>query len=260
MDKRNAVVREKVSSVRRGAWQFSLVIGGVAALVAAVVFRRWLNAEYALLHNMGVFHGGPQSEPTAIADWFKLLHENSVVGVLYLNAFDLINYALVGLIFLGFVAALRNLARRAVIISTTMAFLGIVFFYLSNQAFALLSLSRGYYAATTDLERMAYLSAGQALVTTSNPMVFGTGVFWAFIMVTTAGVIVSVAMIRTAIFPKATGYVGLVANALGLGYFVTVAVDPPLTFIPLSSSAPFLMVWYILVGIRLLKLSRQRTT
>jgi len=73
-----------------------------------------------LFHDMGMFHGGPQSQPTAIADWLKLLHENSFVGVLYLNAFDIINYALVGLIFFRFLAALRNLALRALIISKVM--------------------------------------------------------------------------------------------------------------------------------------------
>ena len=108
------------SSARNSPWQSLCVSGGVAALVAAIVFRRWLNAEHMLFHDMGMFHGGPQSQPTAIADWLKLLHENSFVGVLYLNAFDIINYALVGLIFFRFLAALRNLALRALIISKVM--------------------------------------------------------------------------------------------------------------------------------------------
>lgn len=232
------------------------IVGGIAALVAAIVFRRWLSAEYGLLRAIGLIPGGPAPNPSTAADWYRLLHEHSLVGVLLLNATDLINYGLVGLIFLGLAAALWRRARRAAVVSAFLAIVGVAFFFLSNQAFPLLSLSREYYAATTDLDRGVLLSAGEALITTSNPLVFATGVFWAFVLVTTAGVVASSAMLRTGVFSKATGWTGLVANILGLGYFLTVAVDPPLTAIPMSLSAPFLLVWYILTGIGLLKISR----
>ncbi len=237
-----------------GTWRILYLVGGIAALVAGIVFRRWLNAEYGLLQSMGVIKGGPDTPPLTIADWFGLLRSDSVVGLLFLNAFDHINYVLVGFIFLGLFAALRKAARSVALVSAILTFTGIAFFFLSNQAFTMLSLSRGYYAATSDIERAGFLSAGQTLITASDPMVFGNGVFWAFTLVTLAGVIVSVAMLRTGVFSKITGYLGLAANFLGLGYFVTVAVNPPLTFIPLSASAPFLMAWYMLIGIRLIKL------
>jgi len=254
MAKTNIAVCDALNGDASKAWRILYLIGGIAALVAGIIFRRWLNAEYSLLLSLGVIKGGPESPPATIADWFGLLRSDSVVGLLYLNAFDLINYALVGFIFLGLFAALRKVARRAALVSAIFTYTGIAFFFLSNQAFTLLSLSRGYYAATTELERAGFISAGQALITTSDPMVFGNGVFWAFTMVTLAGIIVSVAMLKTGVFSKITGYLGLAANVLGLGYFVTVAVNPPLTFLPLSASAPFLMAWYILIGIRLIKL------
>lgn len=232
------------------------ILGGAAALTAAIVFRRWLGAEYSLFSSMGVFNGGPQQEPTAVIDWFRLLQSNSFVALLFLNAPDLINYFLVGLIFLGLFAALRNDSRGLMTLAIVIAFTGIGVFFASNQAFSLLSLSRQYWAATTDTDKAILLSAGQALITISNPTTFGTGVFWAFILVTISGLIISICMLRGNVFSRITAYMGLLANAFGLGYFFTVAFSPQLTFIPLSASAPFLLIWYILVGVRLLKLSR----
>ena len=237
-------------------WKPLYIIGGVAALIAAVIFRRWLSAEYSLFSNMGIFKSGPQLQPKTVIDWFMLLQSNSFVGLLFLNALDLINYLLVGLIFLGLFAALRNVARGLMTLAIIIAFTGIGVFFATNQAFSILSLSQQYWAAATDVEKTIVLSAGQALITTSDPMTFGSGVFWAFNLVTISGLIISVVMLRSNVFPKVTAYIGLLANAIGLGYFFTVAFYPPITFIPLSASAPFLLVWYILVGIKLLKLSR----
>ena len=242
----------KTGSSKRAVY----VLGGVACLVAAIVFRRWLNAEYLLLHGAGVLRFGPETQPATAAQWLELLHSDPLVGVLLLNAFDLVNYALVGVIFVGLFAALRDAAWRTMQISLSLALAGVAFFFLSNHAFALLSLSRDYFGATSDVDRVGFLSAAQALVTTSNPMVFGTGVFWALVAVSSAGLVASIGMLRTAVFPKVAGYFGLIANILGLCYFFTVAFDPPLTFIPLSGSAPFLLVWYLLMGIKLLRLAR----
>jgi hypothetical protein len=73
---------------------------------------------------------------------------------------------------------------------------------------------------------------------------------------TLACLFLSIAMLEGRLFTRATAIIGIIANGLGLGYFFTVAFAPPLTFIPLSSSAPLLIAWYILIGIRLLRLSR----
>jgi xanthine/uracil/vitamin C permease (AzgA family) len=61
-------------------------------------------------------------------------------------------------------------------------------------------------------------------------------------------------MLRSPVFGKVTAYTGILANLFGLGYYVTLAFAPTMTVIPLSASAPFLLIWYILIGRRLLQL------
>lgn len=73
-------------------WAGLVHLGGVAALIAGLLIRRNLGAEIAL------FSGQPQ--PDTVTDWLILLQRNRLLGLAYLNLFDLVNYALVGLMFL----------------------------------------------------------------------------------------------------------------------------------------------------------------
>jgi hypothetical protein len=238
------------------AWRGLCPLGGGAALAAAIVFRRWLSAELGLLSSLGLLGGVSAPRSGAVRDWFSLLQAHPLIGLISLNGLDLVNYALVGLIVLGMYAALRKSAPGAVTVALGLAFTGIAVYFASNQAFSLLRLSRAYAAAATDAERSQLLAAGQALQALSDPLTFGSGVFWGFNLVTLAELIFAGAMLRTGVFSKLTAWIGLAANALGLGYFITVAFAPALTFIPLSASAPLLLVWYLLAGVRLLRLGR----
>ena len=238
-------------------WRSLLVIGSVAALVAAIVFRRWLGSEYSLLATMGIFRAGPKDPPSAVADWFALLHTNKLVGLALLNAFDLVNYALVGLIFLGLYGALRRSNKAMMTFALLLGFLGIGIYFASNQAFPLLALSDQYAAAST-VQQSAILATGQTLLAISDHAVFGTGVFWGFVFVTLSGLIISIVMLRSGPFGKWTSGIGILANALGLGYFFTLALAPSLTFIPLSASAPFLLAWYIMISLKLFRLAKRK--
>jgi hypothetical protein len=72
-------------------------------------------------------------------------------------------------------------------------------------------------------------------------------------MINGAGLIYAIIMLKSLVFTKLISILGIIANGTGLLYFFTVLIKRDLTFIPLSLSAPFLLIWYILIGIRLLK-------
>ncbi len=251
------LANHSLEKMERG-WKCLLLIGGVAALLAAIIFRRWLGAEYELLANMGLFRSGPRAPPGDVSDWFALLRTRRLVGFTLLNGFDLVNYALVGLIFLGLHAALSRYDKARMTLFLGFAFLGIAVYFASNQALPLLALS-DQYASAAAAQKSAILATGHALLAMNNPLVFGSGVFWGFVFVTVAGLIASFVMLHSGLFGKWASVIGILANALGLGYFFTLAFAPSLTFIPLSASAPFLLVWYILIGLKLLALFRTET-
>ena len=98
-------------------WKSLYRVGGVAALMAGVIFRRNLGAEISLFST--------QKQPDTIIDWFTLLQNNRVLGLAYLNIFDLVNYALVGLMFLALYVVLKQANKSYMAIATTLGFLGI---------------------------------------------------------------------------------------------------------------------------------------
>lgn len=237
-------------------WNSLYKLSGAAALIAVLLFRRWLGEEFLLLRSLGVFRSGPKSLPSSVIDWFSLLHTHRLIGLTLLNAFDLVNYALVGLMFLGLYAALRRVNRSYMTLAMAIGFVGIAVYFASNQAFSMLSLSDQYASATTDAERSVFLAAGQALLAISNPGVFGQTAM-SFLFVNLAGLIISIVMLRGNVFGKATAYVGVLANGFGLGYPIGLALAPKvlvIAVIALSASACFLVIWYIQIARRLFQL------
>jgi hypothetical protein len=234
--------------------------GAAAALIAALVFRRNLDAEWMLLRIAGIINAGPSVAPSTVSDWFTLLQNNKLLGLTLLNLFDLVNYALVGLIFLALFAALRRASPSWMAIAAALGFAGITGYFASNQAFTMLSLSDQYAAATTNAQRAMLLAAGQAaLAIHQNVSYAGSGIYLSFLLVSAAGLIIAAVMLQSSIFNKGTAYFGILANGFGLGYFPVLAFAPVLVFIPLSISAVFLLIWYLRVGGRLWALGSQRT-
>jgi hypothetical protein len=239
-------------------WKGLYKVGSVAAWIALLIFRRWLGAEFLFFRGMGIIRGGPKALPSTVLEWFTLLHAHRLIGLTLLNAFDIVNYALVGLIFLSLYAALRRTHRSSVTLATGLGFVGIAVYIASNQAFSMLTLSDQYAAATTDVQRSMLLAAGQALLAIHNPNAVGQATL-SFFLVTLAGLIMSTVMLSGGVFSKATAYTGILANGFGLGYPLGVALAPrmvvlPLVALSLSVSACFLVIWYLLIARRLWQL------
>ena len=238
-------------------WNTLYKVGGVAALVAGLVFRRNLGSEFMLLRGAGIINTGPSSPPTTIMDWFTLLQNNKLLGLTLLNVFDNVNFALVGLMFLALFAALRKTSVSVMTIAVVIGFVGIGVYFASNQAFSMLSLSNQYTAAATDAQKTAFLAAGQAALAIHNSAGSeGPGLYLSFLLVSIAGLIISAVMLRSNIFSKKAAYTGILANVFGLGSCITVALAPSFVFLPASLSGLFWFIWYILIGIKLLQLGR----
>jgi len=240
------------------SWKTLYKIGGVAALMAIFIFRRNFAAELMLLSNFRIVSGVPTTPPVSAIDWFNLFQNSRLLGLILLNLFDLLEYALLGSVFLALYCALGQVHRSSMLIATVAGLVGITVYFASNQAFAMLALSERYAAATTDTQRSIYLSAGEVLLAANNPdfIYQSTGIFMSLFLVLLAGLIISVVMLRSNIFSKTTATVGILANGIGLFYFITLAFLPAIYWIPHPISAPFRVVWYFLIAMRLFKLSK----
>jgi hypothetical protein len=236
-----------------------LRLGGVAALLAGLLFRRNLGAELSLVKGFGLIAAGPATPPTTVTAWFALLQNDPLVGLSWLNAFDLVNYALVGVMFLALFAALKRVNRSAMGIAAGLGLVGIAIYFASNQALPLQSLSQKYAAATTEAQRAMLLAAGQARLTISQ--FSSAGRYLSLLLIGAAGLLTSIVMLRSNMFSRVTAYMGMLAAILDLAYCLAIvllpAVDGELIgvcFIPVAGLC--LMIWHVLIGQRLYRQGR----
>lgn len=234
------------------SWRRLYRIGGVAALTAGIFFRRNLAAEIGLFIK--------RTPPISVEEWFTLLQSNRLLGLAYLNFFDIVNYALLSLMILALYPALRGINKSYMAIATAAGFVGIVVYFASNTALSMLALSDQYAAATSDIQRSLLLAAGEALLALnrfSNPGAHpGAGGFLSLFFIAIATMMSSVVMWRSEVFNRATAFVGMCAGALDLVYclafvFLPAVDTETLAVFFLPAAGLFLMIWHIMVGWRL---------
>lgn len=243
----------KTSVTFESRWKSLIRVGAVAALIAALVFRRNMGAEATLLVG---------STPTNAVGWFTLIHNNSLLGLFFLNFFDIADYVLVGLVFLALYIALRKTNRIYSGIAASLSLAGILVYIISNTSFTMFSLSSQYASAATNAQRTALLAAGQAVLAKGIPGAGyqGVGGLTSLFLLAVAGLIISAVMLRSKIFNRITVYLGITASAFDLAYLTGLASLPAGAFYLWSSlfiggAGLLLMIWHLLVGIKLFKLS-----
>ena len=196
-------------------------------------------------------------QPGTVSGWFMLFQSSRFVGLLDFWGLEVPMYAMFTIVFLALYFVLRKANKSLMAIALTFALLGIGVFFATNNPFSMLSLSDQYAAATTDAQRSTFLAAGQAvLANTSQRAVggFNVGLF----LVSVAGLIVSSVMLQGNSFSRLTAYVGIVAYALSLADYLREALTPSATIalLVILPGALFLVIWFVLVGRRLLQLGR----
>ena len=236
-------------------WKSLYRVGGVAALIAGLLFRRNIAAEINLFSDY--------KSPVAVSDWFVLLQNHRFLGLAYLNIFDLVNYTLMGLMFLALFAVLKRVNISYMAIATVLGIAGITVYFSSNTAFSMVALSDQYAGATTEAQRTLLLAAGDALLVinrfNSSGAHPGSGGYMSLLLIAIAGMITSAVMIRSNVFNRATAFVGILASAFDLAYCITYAFVPSvnselLSILFIPAAGFLLMVWHIMVGWRLYQL------
>ncbi len=232
-------------------WKPLYRAGAIAALLAALIFRRNIGAEVSLFT-------GTEAIPTNAADWFGLLHSNPFLGLSFLAAFDLLNYLLVGLVFLALAAALWPAGKSRAALALAGGLVGIAVSFATNISLSMTSLSQQYATAAGEAQRGALLSAGEALLAFNNPMSSfpSTGAYVTLLLVALAGLAFSSLLLRS---NRATGVVGLLAAGCDLAYCLVFPLTPVApVYLLLAAAGLFWMVWHLLAARVLFKHAKER--
>jgi hypothetical protein len=222
-------------------WNHLHRIGAIAALIAGLVFRRNIGAEVTLFI-------GIEAIPTAVADWYALLQANPIVGLSLLAFFDLLNYALVGVIFLALGAALLQVSKSAITLALVSGWVGVTLNLASNISLTMFSFSQRYVAATSADQRADLLAAGQAVLAGSDPLaaIPGTGALVSLLLVALAGLLFSLVLLPS---HRATAILGLLASGCDLAYCLVFPLTPIApVYLLLAAAGLFWMLWHLLVA------------
>ena len=227
-------------------WHVLYKVGGAAAWAAAVLTL----SEQIFL----VFF--PQ--PSGITRWIQLFQTNRLIGILDFWGLEIPMYAMFALVYLTLCLVLSKANPAITAIALMFALLGIGIFFATNNPFLMVSLSDQYAAAATDAQRSTLLAAGEAVLANTNQRAVG-GFNMGLFLVSMAGLMVSIAMLRSSIFSRTTAVIGIAAHTLALADYLRQALTPSvlIALLVIIPNAILLIIWLCMVGRRLYQLGLQ---
>ncbi|NCC32774.1 MAG: hypothetical protein EOM24_12250 [Chloroflexia bacterium] len=224
--------------------------GAVAALLAALLFRRNIGAEVSLLT-------GVEAIPTTAVDWFSLLQHNPLVGLSFLAVFDLVNYTLVGVLFLALGAALWQVNQSIVALALAGGLVGITLNLITNISLTMFSLSLRYATTSSAAQRADLVTAGQVILTSNGPLAAlpGTGALVSLLLVALAGLLFSTLLLPSY---RVTAILGMLAGSCDLAYGLVFPLTPSApVYLLLAAAGLFWMLWHGFVARFLWKCAKE---
>jgi hypothetical protein len=225
-------------------WKGLYKLGGITALI--VVAAPLAEVLIGFLPGMARL----TQRTVTVIDWFTLFQTHWFLGLRNLGLLNIIGAALLAPTFLAIYSALRRDNEACGAFGAILFFVGVAVYLASNRAFAMLSLSGQYASATTDAQRSLLIAAGQAMLAEGQTRA-------GIPLIEFAGLVISIVMLRGKVFSKATAYAGILGNALLMVFEAILAFLPAFLNVGLiiaGGGGLAIMIWYLLVGRRLLQL------
>jgi hypothetical protein len=231
-------------------WNLLYKLGSIAAIGAVLV---------GIVEIAITFFPGGNASQESVYEWFLFFQQSPFLGLRNLGLLNIFLNTLAIFTYLALYGVHRQtpyqpLAALAVIIS----FLGIGVFFATNRAFAMLGLSQQFAVAADEAQRAALIAAGQAMLSVGTS--HSPGTFLAFFLSESAGVLISVVMLRSNVFGRLAAYAGILGFSILLLFeFITSFFSGLVTATMILSMLGGLMsmVWYILIARRLFQLSTE---
>jgi hypothetical protein len=217
-------------------WNYLYRTAAIAALITVALF----------LFQIVAFFVWPP--PSTVAGHFALLHSRPFLGLVSLDFFVIIDEVLAIPLFLALYISLLRIHESLMLIATAFYMSSILCFLVATPALNMLYLSQQYAAATSAAEREGLLAAGQAVLSSWQGTPFQVG----NVVGSIGMLLIGWVMLRSKIFSKAAGYVGIAAGVLGLGMYV------PRGGVMISIlSVVGMQVWFVMIARALFRLQKR---
>lgn len=230
-------------SDRDTRWAGLYKLGGIAAFIL-LIYSLVTMASLMLIGGM----------PETAQEGFALLAKNRLVGLLRLDMLTILAMPLYYLVLLGLYGALKPVDGAKALLGALLGVVGVTLVLATPSAFSFLTLSDKFGAATDEAQRTLLLAAGEAVL--ASDLWRGSGALMGGLLLQTSTLILSVVMLRSADFGKATAWVGVVMHGLDLlhipaGFFV-----PAAGLALMMVAGPLYLVWFPLLARDFLRLAQ----
>jgi hypothetical protein len=176
------------------------------------------------------------------------LQTNPFVGLSFLAVFDLLNYFLVGIVFLALAARLWLVNKSLAALALTGGLVGVTINLSSNISLTMFALSQRYAVATSASQKTDLLAAGQSILAGNDPLasIPGTGALVSLLLVAMAGILFSLVLLPS---HRTTGISGLLVGGCDLAYCLVFPLTPLApVYLLLAVAGLFWMLWHLLIA------------
>lgn len=224
-------------------WKSLYKIGAVAALILLL---------YSLVTMVILITIGGQ--PETAQEGFTMLQNNRLAGLLRLDVLMILIMPLYYPLFLGLYTTLKKVQIANTALAVVLVFAGLTLALATPSVFSWLALSDKFAAATSEAQKTLLLAAGEAIL--ASDMWHGSGAITGGILLQTGALLMSVVMVQSQSFGKATAYVGIVTHGLDLLHILVSFFVPQAGFMMMAIAGPLYLVWFPLLARDFFKLSR----
>jgi len=225
--KKNQIIGSESADSR---WIDLYKIGAITCMIFPVTIILAVVAYFIWPYTPGVI---------SVADIFASLQSNLLGGLVSLDLFMVLLMPVAALITLAMYVALKEVNASYALIALVLGLMGYTIIFAGRPLVEMAYLSDHYAAATSEIAQNHYLAAGEALHALFN----GTAWMASMVLVGVSGVILSLLMLKSIAFTKATAYSGLVVSIGGLGFLIPV-IGPLLSLVATIGG----VVWYGLMA------------
>ena len=236
------------NSIIEKHWKFFYKIGAISVFLAVLVMLTEIF--------LTALPDGGRVELT-IEQLFDMYNRNWFMAMRYMGLINIIASTLMLPVFYSLYGLYRHNLKVFASFSLILSFIGYVIFMADNTTFACLELAEKYFKEISDTNKTILLSAGEALIAKGASHTPGT--FPGFLIGQIAGIFFSIIILNGKVLNKSTGILGLIGFSFLLIFEVISSFVGTLFFesmIFAMVGGIVTLVWYVLIGLGLLKNSR----
>jgi hypothetical protein len=194
--------------------------------------------------------------PENATECFNMIKENRFVALLRLDIVSVIVIPFYYIIFFSIYQAIKKDHELIAKIALFCTLAGVTIFIAGVNLASIITLSDKYHSATSPEMKQQLLAACEGML--ASDMWINTGAIIRGILIETGAVIFSILMLKTLIFSKATGWVGLLTHGFDLSSIIAGIFYTPIKEIFTIVAGPLYIIWFVMIGLGLFKLGKMQ--